>query len=63
MYDIEVKSVGALRTHPERNISPITKKYDVGRKHIRYYDKEFDKLQIAITIHCTVKDKRRSSIE
>ena len=64
MYDVEVKAVEALRTHPERNIPAIAKKYGVDRKHIREWDKEIDKLRLAITIRCTVKDKRRrSSIE
>ena len=44
MCDIEVKAVEALRTHPERNVSPIAKKYGVDRKHIREWDKELDKL-------------------
>ena len=35
MYDVEVKAVEALRTHPECNISPIAKKYGLDRKHIR----------------------------
>ena len=44
MYDIEVKAFEALRTHLERNISPIAKKYGVDRKYIREWNKEFDKL-------------------
>ena len=44
MHGVEVEAVKALRTHPECNISAITKKYDVDKKHIREWDKQFDKL-------------------
>ena len=37
-------SCKALRTHPECNVSAIAKKYDVDKKHIREWDKQFDKL-------------------
>ena len=44
MYDVEVEAVEALRIHLERNVSSIAKKYGVDRKHIREWDKQFDKL-------------------
>ena len=44
MHGVEVEAVKALRTHPECNIAAIAKKYDVDRKHIREWDKQFDKL-------------------
>ena len=39
MYGVEVEAVEALRTHLERNVSDIAKKYGVDRKHIREWDK------------------------
>ena len=44
MYGVEFKPVKALRTHLECNVSAVAKKYDVDRKHIREWDKQFDKL-------------------
>ena len=44
MYDVEVEAVKALRTHPEQNVPVIAKKYSIDRKHIREWDKQFDKL-------------------
>ena len=44
MYDVEVETVEALRIHPECNVSVIAKKYNVNRKSIREWDKQFDKL-------------------
>ena len=44
MYDVEVEAIEALRTHPERNVSVIPKKYSIDRKRIREWDKQFDKL-------------------
>ena len=44
MYDVEVEAVETLRIHPERNVSVIAKKYSIDRKHIREWDKQFDKL-------------------
>ena len=44
MYDVKVEAVEALRNHPECNVSVIAKKYSVDRKHIREWDKQFDKL-------------------
>ena len=44
MYDVKVEAVEALRTHQECNVSVIAKKYSVDRKHIREWDKQFDKL-------------------
>ena len=41
---VEVEAVKALRTHPECNVSAIAKKYDVDKKHIREWDKQYDKL-------------------
>ena len=44
MYSVEVKAVEPLRTHLECNVSAIAKKYGVDRKHIREWNKQFDKL-------------------
>ena len=43
MHGVEVEAVKALRTHLECNVSAIAKKYDVDKKHIREWDKQFDK--------------------
>ena len=44
MYGVEVEAVEAMRTHPERDVSAIAKKYGVDRNLIREWDKQFDKL-------------------
>ena len=44
MHGIKVEAVKAPRTHPKCNVSAIAKRYDVDKKHIREWDKQFDKL-------------------
>ena len=44
MHGAEMEAVKALRTHPKCNVSAIAKKYDVAKKHIREWYKQFDKL-------------------
>ena len=44
MHGVEVEAVKVLRTHLEYNVSAISKKYDVDKKHIREWDKQFYKL-------------------
>ena len=44
MHGVEVEAVKALRTHFECIVSAIAKKYDVDKKHIREWNKQFDKL-------------------
>ena len=44
MHAVEVEGVKPLRTHPECNVSAIAKKYDIDKKHIREWNKQFDKL-------------------
>ena len=39
MYGVEVEAFEDLRTHPERNVSAIAKKYCVDKNHIIEWDK------------------------